>query len=107
MMGLPRSQIAPGGRYRYEFTMLDRAGTYWYHAMSADSTPQQVYFGLAGLTIVSDAEESALTLPRGVDDLPLSSRTATGASTTSSPTLAAAGPVGTARTRQAAAKRPE
>lgn len=71
MMGLPRYQVRPGQRYRYEFTVLDRAGTYWYHAMSAGDTPEQVYFGLAGVLVVSDDEDSALALPRGASDLPL------------------------------------
>lgn len=71
MMGLPRYEVAPGARYRYEFQVDNRAGTYWYHAMSAGHTPEQVYFGLAGLLYVHDAEESALPLPRGDYDLPL------------------------------------
>lgn len=71
MMGLPRYQVAPGGRYRYEFEVRDRAGTYWYHAMAAEHSPEQVYFGLAGLLIVSDDEEQALPLPRGSQDLAL------------------------------------
>ncbi|CAM5181423.1 Cell division protein FtsP [Castellaniella defragrans] len=71
MMGLPRYEVAPGKRYRYEFQVNDRAGTYWYHAMAAGHTPEQVYFGLAGLLIVSDDEEAALPLPRGAYDIPL------------------------------------
>lgn len=71
MMGLPRYEIRPGGRYQYEFTVMNRAGTYWYHAMSAGHTPEQVYFGLAGLLVVSDEEEQALPLPRGAYDLPV------------------------------------
>lgn len=71
MMGLPRYEVAPGRRYRYEFQVNDRAGTYWYHAMAAGHTPEQVYFGLAGLLIVSDDEEAALPLPRGEYDLPI------------------------------------
>lgn len=71
MMGLPRYEVAPGKRYRYEFQVADRAGTYWYHAMAAGRTPEQVYFGLAGLLLVSDDEEAALALPRGEYDLPI------------------------------------
>lgn len=70
-MGLPRYEVAPGKRYRYEFQVADRAGTYWYHAMAAGHTPEQVYFGLAGLFIVSDDEEAALALPRGEYDIPI------------------------------------
>ncbi|HEX7325005.1 MAG TPA: multicopper oxidase family protein, partial [Rhodanobacteraceae bacterium] len=71
MMGLPRYAAKPGGRYRYAFTVDNRAGTYWYHAMSAGHTPEQVYFGLAGLLLVHDPEEEALSLPRGEYDLPI------------------------------------
>lgn len=71
MMGLPRYAAKPGGSYRYEFTVDNRAGTYWYHAMSAGHTPEQVYFGLAGLLLVHDPEEEALPLPRGHYDLPI------------------------------------
>jgi FtsP/CotA-like multicopper oxidase with cupredoxin domain len=39
--------------------------------MAADHTPEQVYFGLAGLLNVSDKEEDALSLPRGEYDLPV------------------------------------
>ena len=71
MMGLPRYEVSPGKRYRYEFQVIDRAGTYWYHAMATGHTPEQVYFGLAGLLIVSDDEEAALPLPRGEYDIPI------------------------------------
>lgn len=71
MMGLPRYEIRPDRHYTYEFTVMNRASTYWYHAMSAGHTPEQVYFGLAGLVYVSDPEEQALTLPRGEYDVPV------------------------------------
>lgn len=71
MLGFPRYEVGPGGRYRYEFEIRDRAGTYWYHAFPARYTPEQVYFGLAGLLVVSDKEEQALPLPRGEYDMPL------------------------------------
>src|SRR5699024_10112370 len=51
MMGFPRYEVSPGQRYRYEFEIRDRAGTYWYHAMPAGHTPEQVYFGLAGVFV--------------------------------------------------------
>ncbi|HEU0197590.1 MAG TPA: multicopper oxidase family protein [Nevskiaceae bacterium] len=71
MMGLPRYEIQPGGRYRYEFAVTDRAGSYWYHAMAAGHTPEQVYFGLAGLLTITDAEEQALHLPSDEFDVPV------------------------------------
>ncbi|MGH8152951.1 MAG: multicopper oxidase family protein [Rhodanobacteraceae bacterium] len=71
MMGLPRYAAKPGGTYRYEFTVDNRAGTYWYHAMSAGHTPEQVYYGLAGLLLVHGPEADAVPLPRGEYDLPI------------------------------------
>jgi blue copper oxidase len=71
MDGHPRYAIAPGETYTYEFEMMSRAGTYWYHAHPHELTAGQVYRGLAGLFIVSDNEEAALGLPHGDYDVPL------------------------------------
>ncbi len=69
--GHPCLAIDPGETYTYEFTVADRAGTYWFHPHPHGRTGPQVYNGLAGLFIVSDAEEQALGLPSGEYDLPL------------------------------------
>jgi FtsP/CotA-like multicopper oxidase with cupredoxin domain len=71
MDGHPRFAIAPGARYVYEFTVANRAGSYWFHPHPHGRTGKQVYAGLAGLFIVSDDEEAALGLPSGAQDLPL------------------------------------
>ncbi|BCN39582.1 bilirubin oxidase [Alicycliphilus denitrificans] len=71
MDGHPRYAIAPGARYVYEFTVVNRAGSYWFHPHPHGRTGKQVYFGLAGLFLVSDDEEAALELPTGSYDLPL------------------------------------
>lgn len=71
MDGHPRFAIGPGERYRYEFEVRNRAGTYWYHPHPHGHTGEQVYFGLAGLLLVSDDEEQALPLPRGEYDVPI------------------------------------
>lgn len=71
MDGHPRFAIAPGERYRYQFTVDNRAGSYWFHPHPHGRTGKQVYAGLAGLFLVSDDEEAALDLPRGAQDLPL------------------------------------
>lgn len=71
MDGHPRDAVPPGGEYLYEFEVIDRAGTYWFHAHPHRRTGPQVYFGLAGLLLVSDPEEQALDLPAGDYDLPL------------------------------------
>jgi FtsP/CotA-like multicopper oxidase with cupredoxin domain len=71
MDGHPRYAIAPGATYDYDFTVRNRAGTYWFHPHPHQLTGAQAYFGLAGLFIVSDDEEAALELPSGEYDLPL------------------------------------
>ena len=71
MDGHPRHAIGPGERYVYDFTVVNRAGSYWFHPHPHGRTGKQVYFGLAGLFLVSDDEEDALGLPSGVQDLPL------------------------------------
>ena len=65
MDGNPMYAIEVGESFYYEFEVLNRAGTYWYHAHTHSVTARQVYSGLAGLFIVSDAEEQALGLPSG------------------------------------------
>jgi len=69
--GHPRLAVAPGQKYIYDFTVADRAGTYWFHPHPHGRTGPQVYNGLAGLFIISDDEETALGLPSGDYDLPL------------------------------------
>lgn len=71
MDGHPRYAVPQGGRYLYEFHVLNRAGTYWYHPHPHGLTGPQVYGGLAGLFLVSDAEEEALGLPSGEFEAPL------------------------------------
>ena len=71
MDGHPKDTVAPGKTFVYEFPIKNRAGTYWYHAHPADRTGPQVYYGLAGLLIVSDDEEAQVGLPSGEFDVPL------------------------------------
>ncbi len=69
--GHPRLAIDPGETYTYEYTVHNRAGTYWYHPHPHGRTGPQVIYGLAGLLLVSDDEEEALGLPGGEYDVPL------------------------------------
>ena len=71
MDGHPRFAIAPGQSYAYEFEVVNRAGTYWFHPHPHGHTARQVYNGLAGLFVVSDDDETALDLPAGEFDIPL------------------------------------
>lgn len=71
MDGNPMYAIDNGETFIYEFAVVNRAGTYWYHAHTHKLTAKHVYSGLAGLFIVSDDAEQALKLPRGEFDVPL------------------------------------
>jgi len=69
MDGHPHSLIDPGTEFVYEFEVINRAGTYWYHPHPHERTGPQVYRGLAGLLLISDDEEAALALPRASEEL--------------------------------------
>lgn len=65
MDGHPMYAIEPRERYVYEFTVNNRAGTYWFHPHPHRITGVQVYAGLAGFLIVEDEHERQLGLPSG------------------------------------------
>jgi blue copper oxidase len=67
----PSLLVQPGQSYAYEFDVLNRAGTYWFHPHPDGRTAQQVYQGLAGLFLVTDEEEAAPGLPTNSADVPL------------------------------------
>ena len=69
--GHPRLAVESGETYVYNFRVMDRAGTYWYHPHPHGRTGPQVYLGLAGLFLIHDDEEAALDLPTGEKDLPI------------------------------------
>lgn len=71
--GGPHNAIAPGAHWQPVLPVRQPATTAWYHAHPHMRTAAQVYAGLAGMLIVTDAQEQALGLPSryGVDDLPL------------------------------------
>ena len=71
MDGHPMYVIPTGETFTYEFEVLNRAGTYWYHPHPHGRTGHQVYGGLAGLFLVSDGEEDKLNLPDDHLDIPL------------------------------------
>lgn len=71
MDGHPRFAVQPGEEYLYEYTVTNRAGTYWYHPHPHGLTGHQVYGGMAGLLIVTNGEEDAFDLPSGPHDVPL------------------------------------
>jgi len=69
--GHPRWQIAPGETYSYEFRILNRAGTYWYHPHTHMRTAAQTYMGMGGFVIVQDDDEDAYELPGDDLEIPL------------------------------------
>ncbi|SDD89570.1 hypothetical protein SAMN05421636_102252 [Pricia antarctica] len=69
--GHPEHVIEEGETYFYEFEVMNRAGTYWFHPHPHGHTGEQVYRGLAGLFIVTDEEEKGLNLPTGDYDVPV------------------------------------
>jgi bilirubin oxidase len=71
--GGPHTTIAPFEIWNPQFTVLDKAGTYWYHPHLHENTNKHVSLGIAGFIIVRDDDEAALDLPRtyGLDDFPL------------------------------------
>jgi FtsP/CotA-like multicopper oxidase with cupredoxin domain len=69
MDGHPHLVVPPAASYLYEFTVINRAGTYWYHPHHHNRTGPQAYQGLAGLLVVSDDEEEKLKLPGGAQEI--------------------------------------
>ncbi len=71
MDGHPDQLASAGGTFRYQFTINQRAGLSWYHPHPHEMTGKQVFQGLAGMFIINDSEEAALSLPSGQYELPL------------------------------------
>ncbi|CAM3833205.1 multicopper oxidase family protein [Kibdelosporangium persicum] len=69
--GYPTDLVKPAATKEYTYPMRQRAATLWYHDHRMDYTAPQVWRGLAGLCLVSDAEEENLGLPTGRYDVPL------------------------------------
>lgn len=70
MDGHPRDAINPGSSFTYTFPVINRGGTYFYHAHADMLTAKQVYRGFAGFFIVRDPAEN-FNLPSGAFDVPL------------------------------------
>jgi FtsP/CotA-like multicopper oxidase with cupredoxin domain len=70
MDGHPKDPILPGNSYIYTFPVINRGGTYFYHAHADMATARQVYKGFAGFFIIVDPAEN-FNLPSGAYDIPL------------------------------------
>jgi FtsP/CotA-like multicopper oxidase with cupredoxin domain len=71
--GTPMQAFGPGQTKVYEFQVVNHAGPYWFHPHPMDTTPEQVYYGMAGLFYVwDDAEEQAVPgASTGANDVPV------------------------------------
>lgn len=71
--GGPHQIINQGSTWSPHFQILNSAGTCWYHPHGHGKTDLHVSRGLAGMLIIKDSAEAALTLPRtyGADDFPI------------------------------------
>jgi len=71
--GGPHTTIAPGASWNPKFTVLDNAGTFWYHPHLHHFTGKHVSKGIAGMLLVRDSEEASLNIPLtyGVDEFPI------------------------------------
>jgi FtsP/CotA-like multicopper oxidase with cupredoxin domain len=63
--------VHPGGTFIYEFDILDQASPLWFHPHPDLRTGFQVYYGLAGLCLVTDDVEAQAGLDTGEYDVPL------------------------------------
>ena len=55
--GGPHEVIAIGDTWNPQFTVVQFAGTFWYHSHMLNTAGEQVYKGLAGMIIVEDRSE--------------------------------------------------
>ena len=71
--GGPFSMIMDGMSWNPQFVVRNNAATYWYHPHMMMKTAEQAIKGDAGMIIIRDEAEAALTLPRtySIDDIPL------------------------------------
>lgn len=69
--GLPMAVIAPGSTREYQYPNRQVAASLWYHDHAHHLEAENVYKGLHGAYLVSDAHERSLPLPKGQYDVPL------------------------------------
>lgn len=71
--GGPQGSIPPGGAKTVDLSIVQEAGTSWYHPHFMGTTAEHVYAGLAGLYLIEDDNSQTLPLPKkyGINDIPL------------------------------------
>jgi len=69
--GYPDDAVTPGNQIIDHYPNNQPASTLWYHDHAMGITRLNVTMGLAGFYIIHDADEQALDLPSGNDDIAL------------------------------------
>lgn len=69
--GFPTDVIVPGTSRDYKYPNDQLSSTLWYHDHLMDFTGPHVWFGMAGLYILTDDHEESLGLPSGAYEVPL------------------------------------
>ena len=69
--GFPESTFVSGGSRLYRYPNTQLPATLWYHDHALGITRYNVMMGLAGLYLIRDRDEEALSLPRGSYEIPL------------------------------------
>ncbi len=69
--GYPTDTVQPGTSRTYSYPNNQLPATLWYHDHLMDFTGPHVWFGLAGLYLITDDHEESLGLPNGAYEIPL------------------------------------
>jgi spore coat protein A len=69
--GYPEDAVPPGGQVVDDYPNNQPEATLWYHDHAMGITRLNVQMGLAGFYLIRDADEDALDLPKGADEIPL------------------------------------
>ena len=69
--GYPEATFLPGNMVTYEYPNNQLPSLIWYHDHALGITRLNVYMGMAGGYVITDAFEQALDLPSGEFDIPL------------------------------------
>lgn len=69
--GYPTQYITPGSWRTYTYPNNQLPAPLWYHDHVMDYTGPHVWYGMAGLYLLTDDYEDALNLPKGTYEVPL------------------------------------
>jgi len=69
--GYPTDELLPGDTRTYTYPNNQLPAPLWYHDHTMDYTGPHVWYGMAGLYLMTDDYEDALNLPKGAYEIPL------------------------------------